>query len=339
MSYYILPKKQITLSLSSLESIEKMKKDLQDNPVISNSVDYYINEIKEEMLSWKLTQSEIELLYKQYNPFEYLLNRELIHSYKTNMIYYIFIEILKMTNILFSKYPINFTICCDTYQDDILSSMVDTNKNNTYTLFQSPTDKVYIFSFLQTKINDTKMYTIDLLTYVLNILSRQSDNGSCIIQIGNIIYQPIIEIVYLLSILYNKIYIIKPQTSSVFTSERYIICKHFFIETTQKKRLYEYIRDMYKKTLLLPFYNNISIFSDEVPYYFINKIEESNLGIAHQQLEYHDILINIIYNKLCKDKLDNIQKNYINKCILWCDKYKVQYNKIIDKNIFLQENK
>lgn len=338
MSYYILPKKQITLSLSSLESIEKMKK-LQDNPVISNSVDFYINEIKEEMSSCNLTQSELQLLYKQYNPFEYLLNRELIHSCKTNMIYYIFIEILKMTNILFSKYPIKFTIFCDNYQDDILSSMVDTNKNNTYILSQSSSDAVDIFTFLQTNINDTKMYTIDLLKYVLNILSRQSDNGSCIMKIGNIIYEPIIEIIYLLSILYNKVYIIKPQTSSVFTSERYIICKHFFIEKIQKKRLHEYIQDMYTKTLLLPFYNNISIFSDEVPYYFINKIEESNLGIAHQQLEYHDILINIIYNKLCKDKLENIQKNHINKCILWCDKYKIQYNKIIDKNIFLQENK
>ena len=138
--------------------------------------------------------------------------------------------------------------------------------------------------------------------------------------------------------LYNKVYIIKPQTSSVFTSERYIICKHFFIEKTQKEDLYQYIQDMYTKTLLLPFNNNnISIFSDKVPYYFINKIEESNLGIAHQQLEYHDILINIIYNKLCKDKLENIQKNHINKCILWCDKYKVQYNKIIDKNIFTRQ--
>ena len=337
MSYYILPKKQMTL-LSSLKCIDKSKKDLQDEPIISNSVDYYINEIKEEMSSCNLTQNELQLLYKQYNPFEYLLNRELIHSHKTNMIYYIFIEILKMTNLLFSKYPKKLTIFCDKYHDDILSSMIDTNKNNTYLLSQSSNDKVDIFTFLQTNINDTKMYTIDLLKYVLNILSRQSDDGSCIIQIGNIIYEPIIEIVYLLSMLYNKVYIIKPQTSSVFTSERYIICKHFFIEKTQKEDLYQYIQDMYTKTLLLPFnHNNISIFSDKVPYYFINKIEESNLGIAHQQLEYHDILINIIYNKLCKDKLENIQKNHINKCILWCDKYKVQYNKIIDKNIFTRQ--
>ena len=99
MSYYILPKKQMTL-LSSLKCIDKSKKDLQDEPIISNSVDYYINEIKEEMSSCNLTQNELQLLYKQYNPFEYLLNRELIHSHKTNMIYYIFIEILKMTNLL-----------------------------------------------------------------------------------------------------------------------------------------------------------------------------------------------------------------------------------------------
>ena len=38
-----------------------------------------------------------------------------------------------------------------------------------------------------------------------------------------------------------------------------------------------------------------------------------------------------------KQKMDNIKKNNIQKCIQWCEKYNIHHHKITDKvNIFLQ---
>ena len=79
-----------------------------------------------------------------------------------------------------------------------------------------------------------------------------------------------------------------------------------------------------------------SILLTEMPYYFINKIEESNVSIGFQQIEQIDQILNIIKNKNKEDKLENLKKNNIQKCIQWCDKFKIPHNKFVEKNnIFL----
>jgi hypothetical protein len=70
--------------------------------------------------------------------------------------------------------------------------------------------------------------------------------------------------------------------------------------------------------------------------YFINKIEDSNINIGHQQIEHLDLLLHIIKNKNRDDKIDTLKKNNILKCIQWCEKFKIPHNKFVDKiNIFL----
>ena len=47
-------------------------------------------------------------------------------------------------------------------------------------------------------------------------------------------------------------------------------------------------------------------------------------------------MINLIKNKNREEKLESLKKNNIQKCIQWCEKYKIPYNKFSDKvNIFL----
>jgi hypothetical protein len=44
----------------------------------------------------------------------------------------------------------------------------------------------------------------------------------------------------------------------------------------------------------------------------------------------------MIKNKNRDEKIETIKKNNIIKCVQWCEKYKIPYNKCIDKiNIFL----
>jgi hypothetical protein len=70
--------------------------------------------------------------------------------------------------------------------------------------------------------------------------------------------------------------------------------------------------------------------------YFLNKIEEANTIIGYQKLEVIDQMIHLLKNKNRDDKIESLKKANIQKCIQWCEKYSIPYNKFVDKvNIFL----
>ena len=79
-----------------------------------------------------------------------------------------------------------------------------------------------------------------------------------------------------------------------------------------------------------------SLINNEIPYYFLNRLEESNAVIGQQQLEAYDQIINIYKNKNREEKIENLKRQHIQKCIQWCEKNQLPHNKFIDKvNIFL----
>ena len=82
--------------------------------------------------------------------------------------------------------------------------------------------------------------------------------------------------------------------------------------------------------------NNDTTISSYKPYYLLNKIEESNLVIGRQQLEAYDQIINIFKNKNREEKVENLKRIHIQKCIQWCEKNQLPHNKFTDNvNIFL----
>jgi hypothetical protein len=84
----------------------------------------------------------------------------------------------------------------------------------------------------------------------------------------------------------------------------------------------------------------VSLLKRDIPCFFLNKIEESNIIIGNQQLEYIHQLISVFKSKNKEEKYEIIKKNNIQKCIKWCDKFKIPYNKFTDRvNIFLQMEK
>jgi hypothetical protein len=204
--------------------------------------------------------------------------------------------------------------------DDILS-MCD------YMYFELP-DKVYA---------DTNKYILGLLKAVKFILIYQSSHGCMILKLRHTYYKPVIDILYIISSLYNKTYIIKPNTNNNIYDEKYLVCKTF-TSTSQKKEVYlDKINKMY--TICYREQNEIniqSIIKNEINLYFLNKMEECNIIIGQQQIDVYDQMINLIKNKNKVEKTETIRKHNVQKCINWCDKYKLPYNKFADKiNIFL----
>ena len=70
----------------------------------------------------------------------------------------------------------------------------------------------------------------------------------------------------------------------------------------------------------------ISLFNFDLPYIFINKIEEINAIFGQQQIENIHYTITLISSKHKQDKIDNLIKLNIQKCVQWCMKNNVEIN-------------
>ena len=180
--------------------------------------------------------------------------------------------------------------------------------------------------------NQQEKLSINLIfAQICFAIAMQKKGGTFILKLFDIFTNPTINLVYLLSSLYDKTYIIKPHTSRAANSERYIVCKNFRLENT-----YDLI---VKLSTIYPFINTdqyISKFLNfSIPYLYINKLEDINAIIGQQQLENILNTLHLLDNNK-PDKLDAIKKNNIQKCMQWCIKYKIPYNKNVQQlNVFL----
>ena len=184
-----------------------------------------------------------------------------------------------------------------------------------YTEMKSLNIQKQSIDFLYFELNNkiylkTNKYIHGLIIFLQLILSYQKENGVTIIKIDNIFYKPIIDVLYILTSLYDKIYIVKPNTTNIITNERYLVCKHF---TVKKNEALVNNLELLIKTLNNNSFVVESLINENLSAYFMNKIEDSNINIGHQQIEHLDLLLHIIKNKNRDDKIDTLKK--INSCI------------------------
>ena len=155
-------------------------------------------------------------------------------------------------------------------------------------------------------------------------ISLQKYNGHFILKMFDTFTQVSIEYLYLLSILYDEVHIVKPNTSRYANSEKYIVCKKFKsinVKTILDKIILNYNEINNNENFLK------RILNIDIPYFFLNKLEEYNAIIGQQQIENIISTINLINNNSKDDKLENIKNNNIQKCLQWCIKYKIPYYK------------
>jgi hypothetical protein len=192
----------------------------------------------------------------------------------------------------------------------------------------------------EAKNGNINEYIISLIEIIMTILKNQLLHGICVIKLSDVFYKPVIDILYILSSLYEKTYILKPNTSNITTFDKYIICKNF--QSSNDKNS-SFKLNYYKLLVFLKKLNgkNISsIINYELPYYFTIKLHDINIIFGQQQLESLDLAMNILKNKNKDDKIETIKKTNIQKSVSWCEKYKIPYNKFSEKiNIFLPINK
>jgi hypothetical protein len=354
MSYYLLPKNYNFLNVNPQHETNECK------IYSSYSLYNFYNTIKTEIDILCSKENDIKIndyneLIKIVHPYEYIFfkvpgSKFSVSKLKpqSNMFYDLY-EIVVTLNIFelynnkamktlhVSTWFEDSNECVkmlrENYDEDEFLNFVDNDDE----MYKSINNMKFDFMFFNKPQNDINLYMINLIEFFMTILRYQSVGGTSIIKIDYIFHKPIVDLIYLLSALFEKVYIIKPNTSNITTFEKYIVCKNFNVINETKLEIYK--SNYYKLQSFIKNLDNkniVSIIDYEIPCYFVNKIDDINIIIGQQQLESLDQIMNILKNKNKDEKIETMKKSNIQKSVSWCEKFKIPYNKFSEKtNIFL----
>jgi len=367
MNYYIIPKNNFNIRLNVQLTNNKIE------PYISYSLIFYMNDIYNQLFKLQNNNENdditIDYVNKIVNPFEFIHSNvpgtkiSVSKVKPDSIIFFELMELFQVFNIndvLSLKQKINVAHLTNNYtstnyllnmlreenEDSILSENFD--YGNLYELFiiNNYKDKLdlIICEFHPDEYSDTKKYINNIILVLLIIVKYQMKQGMCVIKIDNILYKAVIDVIFIITSIYDKIYLVKPSISNVIKSERYLICKGFNETLNNQNKLLENMEEQLISKLgnseLMNDNCINSLIDNELPYYLINRLEESNLVIGQQQLEAYDQIITIFKNKNREEKIEALKRSHIQKCIQWCEKNQLPHNKFIDKvNIFLSPKK
>ena len=350
MSYYILPKNNNIIVVDPRIDLTILK------PYISHSLYNFYHNVQKQIITMgsDLSYNDYEEIITTINPYEYIFSKVPGSKFsvsklkpKTNL-FYDYLEITSTLNIFepFKNKTIkslHISSSCDdsidciemireNYTEDEIFSFETINDE----MYKSIIEENFDFMFFDKKCDTINNYVINFIEIIMLILRFQSNNGVSIIKIDYVFHKPIVDMLYLITSLFDKVFVIKPNTSNITTFEKYLVCKGF-ISNENKLELYKqnYIKlNNFIKNL--PHENVSTIISNNIPYYFINKIDDMNCIIGQQQLEALDMIISIFKHTNKEDKIEIIKKINIQKSVNWCEKFQIPYNKFSDKtNIFL----
>jgi len=159
--------------------------------------------------------------------------------------------------------------------------------------------------------NKQEINTISLIyCEILIALLLQKENGCFICKIFDIFQNQTIQLLYLLTLNYEEVFIYKPCISRLSNSEKYVICKNY------KGYNKEYINNMIHN------FKNKNLHLD-VDLNFYEKIKEFNSIYTKQQINKINKGLNYISNENTYKKPT---RNQIISALNWCHKYNVEIN-------------
>jgi len=223
MKVFLLPKISSKEILSNVNST-----DLNSNPLISIGDNYYIVQTKDKF--YKLISAPENLNKRFYYIIENLIRD--VPNYDKNI------------DVITKKY-FNESVSDEFLQVweivlnfNLITSKVSTNNE----IAESVYDKLK--KFTNVSISKSKKYTHLFLLNTITLTTREPDinkkitkfinnlnnlekNGSLVIKIKDTITAPSLHLVYMLSHLFEDVYIYRPDFSYTSHGEKYIVCTNF----------------------------------------------------------------------------------------------------------------
>ena len=172
-----------------------------------------------------------------------------------------------------------------------------------------------------------------LFAQVAYALCLQKYKGNFVLKLFDCFMQHTIDILYILSSFYEKVYVMKPQTSRYANSEKYIICMGFLHDNHQL--FYPYLIKCFEK-MLESQTNPLRFLNVDISHLFVKKIEEYNAIFGQKQIQNIHYTLSLMETKTKLDKIEILIKTNIQKSTNWCIKYNIPHNLLnASTNIFL----
>ena len=158
------------------------------------------------------------------------------------------------------------------------------------------------------------------MAYVFGV---QKTGGCSVVKFFDTFTQASLDLVYLLLLAYDNVSWVKPCTSRFANSERYAVCKGFRLRDARacSKALRATIDPCDRSAPVARFVNC------EIPYVVRNRVEEYNAIFGQQQVESISHTLCMIDNPR-HDRVDAMRKGNVNKCVAWCQKHRVPFNRV-----------
>lgn len=159
---------------------------------------------------------------------------------------------------------------------------------------------------------------------VVTALSILKLNGNFVIKIFDIFYKSTVDIIYLLSLYFKEVNIVKPNTSRPANSEKYLVCKYFKgIKQDDLLELYKIVKMFEKKNGEYAY----RFLEHNVPDEFMEIINNYNIFAIANQLKYIVKTNTNIKNELTNPMINTIKNEQCIYSLSWCIKYDFAINK------------
>jgi len=150
----------------------------------------------------------------------------------------------------------------------------------------------------------------------------QKKGGTFVLKIFDTFSYCSIQLIYLLTYLYEDVCITKPLPSRPANSEKYIICNNF----KMVGNLNILIEQIFKNFTQIKTNKLTSIFNTPISNLFIDKMKEINSIYGQCQIENIISILNNIKDSTRHEKQDQLKKSYLGKCVKWCSKNNLPIN-------------
>ena len=161
--------------------------------------------------------------------------------------------------------------------------------------------------------NKEQLHYFLILSEIYSAIKLQKENGHFILKVFDVFTQTSVNLLYLLSLCYNEVYIYKPKTSRPTNSEKYVICKNFVLSNENKEIILNELYTLYKKIRNTKSkYISFELF-EKIPYEFKEKIKHMNYNLLNKQCKNINYAVSLCENNEFLNKYDNPLDIYIEK--------------------------
>jgi 23S rRNA U2552 (ribose-2'-O)-methylase RlmE/FtsJ len=163
-----------------------------------------------------------------------------------------------------------------------------------------------------------------LFAQIAYALCLQKRGGKFILKIFDSFMQHTLDLIYILTCFYERVYIMKPHTSRYANSEKYIVCIGFL--HGNHTEFYPFLNECFKKMVMNTDAYPLRFLNLTIPQLFIKKIEEYNAIFGQKQIQNIYYTLSLIENKIKHDKIEHLIKTNIQKSMNWCAKYNIPHH-------------